>query len=265
MKKGGPMTSADWQRLLPQEGHRFRMGLQPGNAARFWSDQDPTGALWNERQHWLEKAPELFRVEDEENATALAEARAWISQYTLRCEPDWVLLSDGGDLEPVVLGGEVALPSAWSLPDKKGRPLSQVHAPVPGLAAVLGRQIQVFCSRIQVDAAWERENWGLSADAELNHHPLRMRPQLGEGAGLSDTWLRLERQFLTRLPKTRCLLFGIRLSVHRLDELASVPTLAAGLLAALREMEPEVAAYKGLTTARASLITALLDATGSGR
>ncbi|TDU81102.1 uncharacterized protein DUF3445 [Prosthecobacter fusiformis] len=244
----------DWQRLFPTVDHRFQMGLRVGDAADFWSVQDVSGEVRQQREKWLAEAPDLYSVQLPEASVAMEEARGWIRQQASQCEPDWVLLSEGVLNEPHVLGGEVVFPSSWSLPEKLGLPLSAVHGPVPGLEAELGKSIQVFLSRIQPDLAWERDNWGLSADAELNHHPSRRLPGLTEAARLDSTWLRLERQFLTRLPVSRALLFGIRVSNHRLDGLVTLPGVVAGLLKSLETMEPTVADYKGLAKSRASLI-----------
>ncbi len=249
--------SIDWQRLFPLTDHRFQMGLRAGDAPGFWSKQDDSGQVWRERQRWLQKEPALYAVELAEGGAAMEEARAWIRQWSSQAEPDWVVLSSGAARDPVVLGGEVVFPSSWSLPEKLGRPLSQVHGPVPGLEISLGKSIQVFLNRIEPNAAWERDNWGLSADADLNHHPVRQVPALDASARLDKTWLRLERQFLTRLPVTRGLLFGIRVSHHRLDEVAATPGAAAGLSRALKTMSEEVAGYKGLLMARGPLIEEL--------
>lgn len=248
-----------WHKLFPNADHRHPMGLQPGNAASFWQIQDTTGGLMAERQHWLTTAPgdHVAWLPGGEALKAAQEARSWIASWATEPEPDWVVLSGDATTGHKVLGGEVVFPSSWSLPEKLGLPLHLVHAPVPGLEQALGAHIQTFLSRLQAGAAWERENWGLAADAGLNHHPARKRPRLGAEARLDSTWLRLERQFLTRLPSTQHLLFGIRVESHRLDHVAALPGMAARVSRALRSMDPAVAAYKGLTLPRPALIAEL--------
>jgi len=248
--------SPDWQRLFPAKDHRFQMGLRVGDARTFWTDQEGP-EVRQERQRWLRETPGLYTAELLEGREGMQEARAWIQQWTPACEADWVVLSEGVDEEPRVLGGEVVFPSSWSLPEKLGQPLSSVHGPVPGLGDELGKAIQVFLSRIQPASAWERENWGLAADAELNHHPALSRPRLDETARLHTTWIRLERQFLTRLSVTRGLLFGIRVSCHRLEEVAVLPGVADGLTRSLETMSEAVVEYKGLRLARESLLREL--------
>lgn len=262
--------SPDWPRLFPLEDYRFPMGLRRGNVAAFWHPQDGSGQMVKERQRWLEKDRQHYVAELAEAAPILQEARAWVQKITTQCEPDWAVLSSGleGDVDPVLLGGEVVFPSGWSLPAKLGQPLESVHGPVPGLQTALGKSISAFLRRVEVGSAWERENWGLGADAELNHHPSRLLPGLTARASLADTWIRLERQFLTRLPVSKTILFGIRVSHHRLEEVARLPGIAAGIIRALETMPDAVAEYKGLLEARVGLVQELQltvpDASGSG-
>ena len=66
--------------------------------------------------------------------------------------------------------------------------------------------------------------------------------------------MRLERQFLTRLPRTRTILFGIRVTNHRLDHLVSrYPVLIPRLVRLLSTLPESMAAYKGLHAARGPL------------
>ena len=75
--------------------------------------------------------------------------------------------------------------------------------------------------------------------------------------------LRLEEQFLNRLPHTGTILFGIRVSSHRLDGLLETfPALAPRLERALRTMPGPLAEYKGLSRARAALLEHLDAARG---
>lgn len=175
----------------------------------------------------------------------------------MQLEPDWIVLSGDAARANPVIGGGVIFPSGWALEDKIGKPLHEVHAPVPGLQSSLGGQISTFLSRLAPGAAWERDNWGLSADPSLNHHPAIPIRRLDGGARLRSTWLRLEQQFLTRLLVTGAILFGIRVTNHRLDHLAAIPGLAARLARSLETMSAEIARYKGLDAARSALVAEL--------
>ena len=264
----------DWQRLFPEAGHRWQMHLRPGNAARFWGGADP--AVLAERHRWVDLAPERHAQCLPEGRTMAAAALAWLSETTAlkpalqtlqesarRLEPDWLVLSADPADGHRLLGGVVVFPSSWSLEAKLGRPLAGVHAPVPGLQEELGRGISAFLARLEPGAGWERDNWGLSADAELNHHPVRQLPGLEEDPLLDAVWLRLETQFLTRLAAVPALLFGIRVSHHRLDALAAQDGIARRLAESLESMPEAVATYKGLSVARAGLVRRLRGVDGS--
>lgn len=172
-------------------------------------------------------------------------------------ETDWVLLSADAENGHPVVAGVVCFPSAWSLPEKLGLPLDAVHRPAPTVNSGLGSSIGTFLRRLKPGEAWQRENWGISADDSLDHHPdLAVQPLTGN-ATPATTWLRLESQLLIRLPRTNVILFGIRVTVHRLDALAAIPGLAPRIARALKTMPKDIARYKGLNASRSSLVAAL--------
>lgn len=247
-------VNPDWNRLFPEADYRLSMGLRPGDTARFWRDWDPSGAVHAERQQWLAAAPQHYAACLPEGIEARTEALAWIRAFSMQPEPDWVIMSADVDKEPRAIAGEVVFPSSWSLLEKMGLPMSAVHAPVPGLPEQIGGGIQSFLSRLKPGAAWERENWGLAADDELNHHPSRPRLHLTSDARPETTWIRLEHQFLTRLPETLCILFGIRVTCHRLDQVVALPGMRERIHRALTTMPEPLARYKGLHECRHTLL-----------
>jgi dimethylamine monooxygenase subunit A len=259
----------DWRRLFPDADHRFQMLLRPGDTAGFWQPGPSSQELLAERRRWLDHDPGLYLGALPQGRDAITEALGFMAaaagcgpladarQAAASLDPDWVVLSGEERDGFPVWGGAVIFPSSWSLPEKLGLPMFAVHAPVPGLEENLGHSIQVFLARMKAGAPWERFNWGLSASPELNQHPARDVPGPGSSATLESTWLRLERQFLARLPATAAILFGIRVSSHPLVEIARQPGAAAGLARALASMDAEVARYKGLVDARQGLVRLL--------
>ncbi len=250
--------SQNWDRLFPTgQPHRFHMGLRRCDAAAFWSDSTRHESLWQERCQWLSLDAKPYRAELPAARNSQEEARAYIQQWSREPEPDWVLLMADDEGVYNVVAGEVVFPSSWSLPEKLGLPLPAVHAPVPGLENQLGHHISMFLSRLNTGEAWERENWGLCASAELNQHPARRLPEVSARPELGQTWMRLERQFLLRLPMTGGILFGIRVSLHRLDQWCHETGLALRLAEALETMNASLASYKGLTAGREELARTL--------
>ena len=263
------MQVPDWLRIFPDADFRFRMGVRPGDLASFF---EPDETLIKLRRSALDEHPERYAATMPGSEAAVVEAAGemgvaveegaescWELCLDLgrRVSADWVLLSPSAADHHPVIAGVVCFPSSWSLPEKLGQPIETVHAPVPTLDEGLNPSIHTFLDRLAPGVPWERDNWGLGADVALDHHPDVARPSLGSDARLATTWLRLERQLLLRVPKTGAILFGIRVSTHRLDALAAVPGLAPRMARAFRTMPEAVAGYKGMTDSRASLADAL--------
>ncbi len=261
----------DWLRILPAGDYRFHMGLRRGGGPEFFASSPGAASVRALRAALLAKAPEACAVLPEPAPAVLAEAVALLSEWTGQnfpdaraageyCEPDWVVLAPDEAGELRVRAGVVCFPSSWSLREKAGLPMSGVHGPAPGLNDSLGWKIDTFLARLTPGDVWLRENWGLSAHAVLDNHPRHGLAPLNAEATLETTWLRLEEQLLTRLPGGG-VLFGIRVTTHRLDVLAGIPGVARRLAGALETMEAAVATYKGVTEARTGLVPLLAAAT----
>jgi hypothetical protein len=172
-------------------------------------------------------------------------------------EPDFLLLRIDSVGSVRLLAGVVCFPSAWSLGEKIGRPIEAIHGVVPGLNPAIGSQIQSFLTKLKPGVAWLRSNWGLSRSPELNQHPFRRLPRLDPAVRLEEIWLRLEHQALVALPKNNGVLFGIRIAMQPLSEIANDRVVAPRLARSLKSMPQEVAEYKGLAGARQRLVALL--------
>lgn len=268
----------DLNDLFPPEPYGFRLGLRRGDPREFFRPRDCSAPVLAERRHWLAGNPPEYLVVLPEAWPLLEETRelfhAWglledgpseaaaedrLRSLSEQFEPDLVLLAPTATAEMRVVAGALCFPTAWRLADKLGLPMTFVHAPVPGLNTSLGQQIGAALAKLRPGAAWLRNNWSLTATDELNQHPDRGLPRLTGDSGLGNTWLRVERQALVALPRTRGVLFAIRIESELLGGIhARAPETARALAHALRTMPDAVAAYKGLAPARAGLIDALL-------
>lgn len=268
----------DWRRLFPDSDFRHPMALRPGNAKNFFSFEEayPVLTIFNERSRWIEDLDEVARYVAAE-PDALADVTEFVSTFhvegdillpsdcafNLSCaagmalEPDWVLLRADAVGVYRMIAGAVCFPSGWAMREKMGKPIDEIHSIVPGLNVALGRQINSFLEKLAPEASWERENWGVSADTELNHHPSLARKKLGSDATLDATWIRLERQLFYKLPRTGAIVFGIRVSHHRISDLAAESEAARRLSRALETMPEDMAVYKGIGAARAALVAQL--------
>ena len=289
----------NWEQVFPDQAYRFYVGLRKGDAARFYAPTSQRESLLAQRRLWLETSPQDYCALGDDGAALLDEAvelaARWQSlspddlaairdvsvlslpdereprlvhlrqclELALRWEPDFLLLRPDTDGLVRLVGGAVCFPSWWALREKLGLPLTEIHGIVPGLNAVLGGQIQTFLARLAPGVSWERENWGLARTPELNLHPLRNLPRLKPPLVLGEVWLRVEHQSFVALPQSRGILFGIRLKVHPLAEIAQDRAAAHRLQRALATMPEDVARYKGLAEAREDLLRILSQKTPS--
>jgi dimethylamine monooxygenase subunit A len=258
----------DWSRLFSASGFRWQMGLRAGDAQSFFAPTLENRDILAERSQLLDESPADYAVLTQTGLALLEETRRLalavgviapaadrsIESLGRALEPDFVLLlpSSSG---PVVVGGVVCFPSSWALPDKIGRTLDQTHAPVPALNSQLSERIRTALDRLAPGTAWERDNWGLARDANRNHHPRRPRKRLDETVEQNEVWLRVERQILYRLPDTGGILFGIRLEITPWDAIAQIEDAAAGLRRGLETMPDDIAAYKGLASAKDRILS----------
>jgi hypothetical protein len=260
--------------LFPDGPYRFHLTLRRGEPREFFGAQDLSGRLLQERAKWLSENPARYAALLPGNEPLLAEAaelgeKAWglprvasVLELGAAWEPDVLLLSPDPTGAFRLRGGALCFPTGWALDEKIGHPLDFIHGVVPGLNAALASPIQQFLSRLKPGAVFHRDNWGIVATDELNLHPSRGLPAPALPVVLARLWLRVEYQALLALPRTRGILFGIRIALHRLDELVQDSTAVVGLRQALATMPPEMASYKKLAGIRVKLIEFLEEKSG---
>ncbi len=270
---------ADWNRIFPDADHRWIMGLRRSeSAADFFADVNPTGAMRQERTHWLAEEPHKYAVLLPEAEPALNEtiklARAWGAFFDdddsaendpfarllglgRAWEPDFVWMHPTQDGVHHLIGGVVCFPSVWALTDKVSRPMSFVHEPVPELNPSIGRQIELFLRQQEPGVVWRRENWSLSRESWLNQHTSRPRRRLDETVGVDDVWFRLEHQLLLKLPQSGSILFGIRVEVVPFRAVVENELAATRFARLLSTMSPTAAGYKDILTVRPILLKML--------
>jgi hypothetical protein len=271
------------EELLSDKDYGLRMRFERGEVAAFFKPGAAHETVLAERRMWIARDPECHVAlmpegeamldETVEMAAASGTLAAGVSRASFtglaaleRCrllgenwEADFLLMKPDAHGVFRLYGGSLCFPSHWDLREKLGRPMVEIHEPVPGLNETLGRQIDGFLARIKPGISWERANWGLARTAELNLHPSRKLPRLDAGVGLDEVWLRVEEQSLVALPVNGGILFGIRLVIVPLREIKADASARLGMIRALRTMPVPMADYKGITPARERLI-ALLEA-----
>lgn len=265
--------------LFPEVDYQFQMRMRRMTVREYFKPSARAAAVLAERDRWLRMEPhryfaclpearecveeafgdfrDLDLIPPPGDQGALASPERLLREFGHRLEPDVVFLRPDAVRDFRMVAACVCFPSAWNLEEKMGRPLAEIHGPVPTLNAELGGSISQFLQRMAPGVAWCRENWGLSASSELNHHPARGLPRLERTVELAGVWLRVERQALVALPKSGGVLFAIRVEVFPLANVIAEPSARLGLRRALETMPEVVAEYKGLAQARKRIVDLL--------
>jgi hypothetical protein len=194
-------------------------------------------------------------------------------QAAARLVPDDLVLMRKGDDGWRLAAASLCFPSSWVLAEKFGRPMSEIHRPVPGFAAGTRNDelISRMFDKLQPAVVVERFNWSLQGNAAL-YHPLPDRDRDHRAHSprsrfpgtdpAATAFIRVERQSLRKLPLSGDILFTIRIHLDPMSWLAGRPdssALAASFADQLSALNGEEVAYKGLTADRDRLVQALRE------
>ena len=166
--------------------------------------------------------------------------------------------------------GSLCFPSSWSLTEKFGKPMHEIHEPVPafGPGTRTAGLIDRMFDNLQVGQPVERFNWSIQAGDALYHPLSNVGASTAPPAGRSVSRCRCGRARLhPRRAPDAAQAAGIgRHPVHhphpsRSDGLAEKPSgpaeLAASFAEQLMALDEAQLDYKGLTADRDRLVEAL--------
>ena len=137
--------------------------------------------------------------------------------------------------EHVLTGAILCFPASWSLAEKIGRPLSDIHAPVAPYDAQMARRVQRLFDALRPGRALWRANALLYDDPAL-FQPRRAAARR-ETPDASARYLRSERQTILRLPRSGAVLFAIHTYVVPRTALTAEQAAGLGAVAPPRAAE----------------------------
>ncbi|HXJ83866.1 MAG TPA: DUF3445 domain-containing protein [Candidatus Methylomirabilis sp.] len=166
-------------------------------------------------------------------------------------QEDLCLMQQSHKGEPYrLVGASLCFPTRWRLSEKLGQSVNAIHGPVPAYDEQLTAAMDRFFERLSEDRPVWRANWSLLDDPTLfqpsGHGRTGQDPTITAQNAGERLWLRSERQTLRRLPRTRAVLFTIRVRVRPLNDLARRPEQAVLLAENIRAMPETMRAYKSL-------------------
>ncbi len=267
-----PLDPAEWidadERLMADLAEKERL------AAAHWDDvfaaepgmEAAQAELLGELvAHLPRRFPALYRREGETLVVAgrrveLGETPAlWTAARLV--QEDLVLMRRG-ESGWRLAAASLSFPSSWRLKEKFGRPIHEVHGPVPGFGA--GTRNDELIARMfdnMRSTTWMlRWNWSVYGDDALFHPHDSPPRRFGPGARAENVFLRVERQTLRRLPVSGDIVFTIRIAVDPLAALerhSGAARIAAALIEQLEALDAAQLDYKGMTLERDRLVARL--------
>ena len=186
-----------------------------------------------------------------------------LHKAALRVQEDLVLMRKG-EAGWRLAAASVCFPSSWNLREKFGRPMHEIHAPVPGFAEGTRNAslIERMFDNLRVDMPVVRWNWSVYGDPELFHPSTHETGEgrFGPGPVAKNVYMRLERQTLRKLPESGDILFTIRIYIDPLTALETIPEgakLAADIADQVKALSQSERAYKGLANEQNRLLARL--------
>jgi dimethylamine monooxygenase subunit A len=212
------------------------------------------GAIWT----WQNQ---LLGIEDKFSFGDAATLPYSPFEYITRQAQGDFTLQDQRDNNLFVDGGMVTTQADWSLEFDVGMAFHEWHAPVPLAheAGVFDRALK-FLLRLQQGQPVRRLNWTMTINPRLDTSPENYpvwgpdRTTVTSENVAQKVHLRVELQTLFRLPRSNAILFGIRCYLASVEELMRVEKWRKRLHRVLRDLPPELEAYKGLNRYRQLVI-----------
>jgi dimethylamine monooxygenase subunit A len=155
---------------------------------------------------------------------------------------DLVLLHREQDEPYRMVAGCVCFPSNWSLAEKLGKTVQEIHEPVTELNALIGSRIDMFLDRMKPERPQTRSNFLINFDPTLSQIPnlyaanIEDRPSLNADTIGELLWLRSERETFMKLPLSNDILFTLRTYQMRVCDLSAQ---TAATVAALHRAIPD--------------------------
>lgn len=183
----------------------------------------------------------------------------WIGRQV---QEDLVILSN--DERVALIAGQLCFPNGWALEDKFGQPFLTIHGPTPTLVKPTMQAAQKVMERIPVHRSVWRCSWNFKTSGQkdlssqytpkYNEDLKNLAPQLTPENIGDKIFIRIERQTVSRLSKSNCILFGIHLYQNTLDDEQMTSDQARRMLNVLKTTPREMLDYKAITPFEGALL-----------
>ena len=145
-------------------------------------------------------------------------------------------------------------PTRWSLKEKFGQTLSQIHSGVPGYKEKIDSRVEKIFTNLPDEKIFERFNWSIFDSPEL-FQPAQSKSLVEiKNIDPKNLFLRVERQTIRRLNKSKSILFTVRVHVDQITAVLSCEKTIAALLLAIKSLDEDMKSYKVIKPFEENLI-----------
>ena len=167
-------------------------------------------------------------------------------------QEDLILMRENETGDSICVAGQLCFGSAWSLEEKLGKSFLSIHDPVPEFRERIGAPSDLLMRRLKPERPVSRLNWSVTSASHLNLAPKLKHEWSRSREGITPEnvgariFFRVERQTLTRLPRTQGILFTIHTYITPLAEVISDAARLKRLTSVLRDYPESMKLYKGM-------------------
>jgi hypothetical protein len=176
----------------------------------------------------------------------------WVGRQV---QEDLVILSNDGTAS--IVAGQLCFPNGWCLDDKFNQPFLTIHAPAPKMVEPTMQTAQKLMEKIIATRPVWRCSWNFKTSGQIdlsskytkqyNEELLQIFPTLTPENIGSKIFIRIERQTISRLPKSNCILFGIHMYQNTLDDEHLDTLQTRNMLNVLKTTPRAMLDYKAIT------------------
>ena len=264
--------------------------LNKGKAGRYVALPHMKDAQWdaleviiNDLATWY---PESFSLTQNGDQSARRKPNRWtwenkklnikdtftfLDESSLPCEPleyiarqvqEDILLLDQREEDLFLDAGILMFPTRWSLGFDAGMSFEEFHSPVPRAHEMeVFKKAKAFLRRVEIGKPWTRRNWTMTVNRRLDTS-FETYPEWGKERSSvtlancgQKVHLRVEVQRFVRLPRSNALMFPIHTYLISLEELSVNPLWMRRLHEVLKNLQPDIIEYKGLSRYHKTVLT----------
>lgn len=147
--------------------------------------------------------------------------------------PDDVLLLWRDHAHWRLVGGALLFGNQWTLEEKLGRTVADIHAAVDGYEELLEARVDQFFDKLSAARPVWRRNWFVHDDPTFHKPEPTPQRSISDPEEVGSLWVRSEWQTLRRLAFSGMIVFTVKTQIASMHQVKARPEIAAKMVAHL--------------------------------